>query len=98
MKRRPHDIVEVSWVDSSSGGHAEVWGAYSTFMAGKTNTLECRTVGYVLFETKQQIGVVGSLALHDDPTSEGIGQVSGTITIPKCAILERRVLSKGIKT
>jgi hypothetical protein len=94
MKRRPHDIVEVSWIDSSSS-HAEVWGTVKDFLANKTSTLECRTVGYLLFETKDRIGIAASLSLQDETEHNGISEVSGTITIPKVSIVDQRVLSKG---
>jgi len=97
MKRRPHDIVEVSWADSCSKDTR--WQETKDFLGHKTVSLECRTVGYLLFNLKDRIGLAGSLSLGDDIEHiecHGIVEVGGTMTIPKSAILEIRVLSKGI--
>ncbi len=94
MKRRQHDIVEVHWIDSSSCG-AETWNDISSFLKNKTETLEWRSIGYLIFETDDRIGICASLSLHEDSEHFGIGQVSGTMTIPKIAIVKMRVLSKG---
>lgn len=76
-------------------GGGEAWHDAADFHGDKTKTLECRTVGYLLYETKDRIGIVNSLALHDSAHHDGVAQVSGTMAIPKVAIVERRVLSKG---
>ncbi len=93
MKRRPHDIVEVAWADSCSKDAR--WLETKDFLDHKTVSLECRTVGYLLFSLEDRIGLVGSLSLGDDLEHHGIVEVGGTMTIPKSAILEMRVLSKG---
>ncbi len=95
MKRRPHDIVEISWVDSSSP--ADTWTDTEDYLHQKTADLECRSVGYLLFETADRIGISASLSLGGKIEHQHISQVGGIMTIPKVAILARRILSKGIQ-
>ncbi len=75
--------VYLEWVDSimSPGGS---WADLEHVKKRKLD--RCCTIGFVVNETKKEITVIGS---HSRSTDE----VAGSITIPKCAIRKRRIVS-----
>lgn len=94
MKRFLHPIVEILWIDSSGQGGDTVWVDLHDFEARKTQSLECRTVAYLIEETEDRLILAAHISLSSDPANE-ISQLSGAITIPKVAVLEQRVLMKA---
>ncbi len=72
----------IEWVDSASLGDNRVWHNQDE---KPTSTL-CKTAGFVIREDKSLITIAGHI------TSEG--HMSGDITIPKCSITKRRILSR----
>lgn len=75
--------VYLEWVDSimSPGGS---WAEIELVKKRKID--RCRTIGFVVNENKNEITVIGS---HSHATNE----VAGSITIPKCAIRKRRIVT-----
>lgn len=71
-------IEDVTWVDSvmSSG-----WSDTKDY--GKDHPTRCRSVGFLLSESKSHV----QLVLSQDPECDN---VNGAITIPKVAITKRR--------
>ena len=76
--------VYLEWVDSKSFT-GNVWVDTERVMKGGVLD-RCKTIGFVLKEDANSITVVNSF----DSLSEC---VSGDMTIPKCAIRKRRVVS-----
>ena len=74
LRRFP--IYEIEWVDSSVTGR---WQHLEDISTAKT-LLECRTVGYVVAETKKSIAIVHSVSRSSNP--EGCCE----LIIPRCAI------------
>ena len=74
--------IYIEWEDSSSfaGG---VWSIREDCV--KSKPCSCKTIGFVISETKDAITLAGSL--------DGGKHVSGDMTIPKSAIRKRRVVS-----
>lgn len=85
-------LLLVEWTDSSSPS-AQVWQDTQEFLDGHNETLACRTVGFLMYETEDRIGLASSLALAggEEPPGEPV-QVTGTIVIPKVAIQKMRKL------
>jgi len=84
----PPKLVLVEWIDSNSPSPQE-WQDTDEFLESRTETLGCRTVGFLMFEAEDRIGLASSMALRDDSQP---AQVSGTIIIPKVAITKMRKL------
>ena len=71
----------LEWDDSSSLGGRGVWRRQDE----KPVSLMCKTAGFVISEDAKSITIAG----HITPE----GDMAGEITIPKCAITKRRILS-----
>jgi len=80
-------LVIVDWVDSTAG---EGWKTLRE-MKGAENGLTCRSVGWILKESKECLVIVPHIAGEslDDPQF----QVRGDMSIPKRCIL--KVTPKG---
>lgn len=80
-------LLEIEWVDS----HSTSDGAWHSLDEARSSpNLNLHTVGYLIEDSKSYLTLVGSLSLVGDKVS----QVSGDMTIPKCAIVKRRTLRK----
>lgn len=77
-----HKFEMIRWVDSHSPS-AQIWIDPREV---PTNQLGVVSVGAVLKETKKNLTIVSSICDGNH------GQVSGVITIPKCAIKSRKRL------
>jgi hypothetical protein len=83
---KPQFHVEwVRWLDSNAPVHE--W----THLAGLRldNNLECQTVGMLIDERSDRLSLAGSIALGENDAAEQVGMI---MTIPKCAIIQRRRL------
>lgn len=74
-------LLLVDWLDSCSLSANHTWKPESEVLA--VTPVECRSVGWLVRETKAAITLVSST--HGD-------RVSGDITIPRFAITKRRAL------
>ena len=82
-------IVEIEWVDSN---HAPGWTEIEeTAVFIQSLSLKAQTIGYLFAEDDEQVSVVQSAAwkYKKDVTPSS---VDGIMTIPKAAIIKRRVL------
>ena len=82
-------IVEIEWVDSN---HAPGWTEIEeTVLFINSLSLKAKTVGYLFAEDDEQVSVVQSVAwkYKEDGAPSS---VDGVMTIPKAAIIKRRVL------
>ena len=76
-------IEEIIWVDSNGRGR---WDSIESYMEyAKNENLECKTAGYVVYESDDRVAVVTSMS----PKS-----YDGMMVIPKVAILNRVVMVK----
>jgi len=81
-------IVEVEWLDSHMKREGWTW-EYS-----ENEDIECmshKSVGYVLFDNKDCLTIVQSMA--DWKHEDGTFNVANRITIPKVCILKTTTLS-----
>ena len=79
-------LAWIEWDDSHSGrGWQDIDVARSN-----CEQLLCRSVGWVIAETRTHVTLAGSVAFGG--TDGAPSQVSGEITIPKCSIVRRRGL------
>lgn len=76
-------VVEVEWVDSVGDGG---WQERNALAA---NPHICHTIGWLIEEGPKAILLAGSYGPKQGHVPE---QFSGTMVIPKCAILSRREL------
>lgn len=74
----------IEWIDSSSYT-GNMWVPRDV-VAGNNKPHKCKTIGFVLVEDEENVTLVGSF----DSNNNG---VSGDITIPKCAITKRRIVT-----
>ena len=89
-----HKLVEIIWDDAHSNGHSETWVNIAEFMRSTDKPIQCKSVGYVVHECKETVAIVASLSFDDD---DRIGQVSGTLVVPRGMIRSMKVLKKGGK-
>ena len=75
-------VVYVEWDDSSSYV-STVWKSEEEVK--KNPCCRCKTVGFIIDETKDSLTLAGSL--------DGGRYVSGDMSIPKSAIRKRRIVS-----
>lgn len=87
-----HKLVEIIWDDAHSNGHSETWAALSEFTKGADKPVQCKSVGYVVMESKETIAVAASITFDDDGK---VGAVSGTLVVPRGMIRSMKVLKKG---
>ena len=84
-------LVYVAWVDSHSG---RGWNDLEN-IAAKAEFLHCRSVGWLISETKEVMVIVPHLTSGD---GDIIVQGCGDITIPKCAIRKVKVIKvRGVQ-
>lgn len=76
-------LVLVEWVDSA---HSSGWHILDEI--SKLDSLQCRSVGWVLTDTKEQITLISSIASDPD-------QACGSMVIPRRAITKLTTLRKG---
>lgn len=74
------EAVKVKWVDSVSGDC--YWSLLEDF---KASLVEAVTYGFIVYEDDKKISIAQTYAEGDENTPQ---QINGTMTIPKCAILE----------
>ena len=74
-------VVYVEWDDSASSA-GSIWKNKET--VANFNTCRCKTIGFVIKETKDTLTIVSS--------SDGGDYVSGDMSIPKSAIRKRRIV------
>lgn len=82
--KRP--IVEIVWKDACTGGG---WSDPRTYVE-KEVLATCRSVGYLLDESRERVLLVQS-------QGERTGNVADSIAIPKANILSRRTLARRAK-
>ena len=87
MKKAPHKIVEVAWVDSESNPD---WDHLKNVVSD--GTLECRSVGYLLAEKSDRIVLAASLGRSLGTVDDDV--VASHITVPKVCIIELQELTK----
>ena len=77
-------LVVVRWLDSRRP--ATAWLRLSDFEP--EGVCDCLSVGYIIYENETQLAIAPNIADADseDP------QISGTIEIPVCAVVERQIL------
>jgi len=90
-KLRPNDIVEVLWVDSFT---EDKWASRSEYLdaVSKFDTMQHRSVGYLLDETERSITLVQSIAA--DHGAEDA--MADAICIPLRAVDRVRLIERGI--
>ena len=79
-------LAWIEWDDSHSG---RGWQDIET-ARGNCDALLCRSVGWVIAETRTHVMLAGSVSLGGPDGA--VSQVNGEITIPKSAIKKRRGL------
>ncbi len=82
--------VEVTWKDSNfrSG-----WASLEQYTEeGKETSLQCRTVGYLVVDEDDRIGVVNSLAWIGYPAPEEPRDGDGMMVIPRSAVVKIKKL------
>jgi len=72
----------IEWLDSCSLRNA--WNEFDEFKGTKPTL--CKTIGFLVDENTDAITLAGSCCAEE-------GLVSGDMTIPKCAIKKRRVVT-----
>lgn len=72
-------LTLIEWVDSTSPGGPSIWVDHATVEAISEPSV-CYTVGFVVKETGTAITLAGSYSAN---------QLSGSMCIPKAAILRR---------
>ena len=77
-------LVVVRWLDSRRP--AAAWLRLSDFEPD--GVCDCLSVGYIIYEDETQLTIAPNIADADseDP------QISGTIEIPVCAVVEKKIL------
>ncbi|HUX57122.1 MAG TPA: hypothetical protein VMV77_09115 [Bacteroidales bacterium] len=78
------DIYKIKWHDSQSD---DGW----TFYKERKNVypMIITTIGYLIYENKTMIRLAMSLGQNTNGYNQ---QFNGTITIPKCCIIKKRLL------
>lgn len=79
-------LVIVDWVDSAAGSG---WREIASF--GEDETVRCRSVGWIVRDTKMALQLVSHIGLDD---AESCEQASGDMCIPKAAITRVRTLQE----
>lgn len=88
MKRR---LLVVEWEDAA-GPASEGW---THVRDHESSRYRCRTVGWVLKETRTHLVLVSNFGSIDDP---GGGQMCGVMEIPTRMIKSKRVLRDPFRT
>lgn len=83
---KPGRLLYLEWVDSSS--NARTWTHLDDVVADRMES-PCKSVGWVVNETKNFITLVSTIDGVNKPEDRCC---AGDISIPKCAIVKRRVL------
>jgi hypothetical protein len=86
---KTYRLVVIDWVDSSSTGQA--WRQISSFGEEARSPLQCRTVGYIMAETKIAVTLAMNLAYEPGHAPHSAGN---DMTIPKCSILKIRPIAQ----
>lgn len=87
-----HKLVEIIWDDAHSNGHSETWASLPEFLKSADRPIGCKSVGYVVSESKETIAIVASLSLSEDDEITG---VSGTLVVPRRMIRKIRTIKGG---
>lgn len=77
-------MLYVEWEDSISYGGGRTWNSKADIETNESYRM-CQTVGFVVKETKVCLTLAGGKGAQDS-------SFAGDITIPKCAIIKRRVV------
>jgi len=88
---KPYKLVAIDWVDSSSTGMA--WRQISDFGEETRSPLQCRTVGYIIAETKIAVTLVMNLAYGEGKPPHSAGN---DMNIPRCSILKIRKITQKL--
>lgn len=92
------EIVYVEWLDSSSPG-GSVWVDAPAVMAAFGGALTCVSVGWVVGEDENVLGLAAHAHLESlEGSAVGDGEVSGVMFIPKCSIVRRVSLQTPVET
>lgn len=75
--------VYIEWVDSCAPEYSG-WRSLDTLMAYHAEPSICRSIGYEVHDGKDAIIVAGHYS--------GNNNIEGTMTIPKRAIIKRRII------
>ncbi len=70
-------IEVIHWVDSNMTSR---WDSKETYLSYSENSMECRSVGFVVHESKDRVSIL---------QSESAMSFADMVTIPKSAILKR---------
>lgn len=84
MKLTKWDKVEIIWLDSY---RTHGWLPLEDVMTDEDISLDHRTIGYFIDQTKRQISVCQSSKLNEQLISEPETQIDAVMNIPKKAIV-----------
>jgi hypothetical protein len=88
MKIHEMPVVHIKWLDSSSGSR---WIAVEDIDEEYVGIGVCYTIGYVYKEDSETISVVHNVCSKTSDVEE-LDQINGIMTIPKIAILDKKVV------